>query len=149
MVKIKTLIKTKSKISRFLLTINTNQSDILLVDELRDVMNSIFESIDLFLKININGKWIVYKTYLDEGNPPLIDLDETEIESNVELGKKLGKVHSHTLITIPHTTKVQLDRTQLDKFVTSSLDLSGIHVNIQYIRDPFFSISNYIKKDLS
>jgi hypothetical protein len=112
-------------------------------------MNEIYENLELFLKIKINNKWIIYSDYLiDNPNSKLINLDETVIEPQIEVGKKFHKVHSHSLINIPHDTILQLDRLSIEKYLEEMLDLKELHINIRYIRDNSFTLKKYLEKNL-
>ncbi len=83
MVRIKDVIKREKHLSRFLLTINTQQANF---DKniLKDTMNGVYENLELFLKIKLNNKWIILSDYLLE-NPlsKLVNLDDTIIEPTI------------------------------------------------------------------
>jgi hypothetical protein len=147
-VRIKDVIKREKHLSRFLLTINTQQAGYPIY-QLKDAMNGIYENLELFLKIKLNNKWIIYSDYLiDNPNSKLINLDETVIKPQIKVGKKFHKVHSHSLISIPHDTIVQLDRISIEKYLEKMLDLKGLHINIRYIKDNSFTLKKYLEKDL-
>jgi hypothetical protein len=148
MVRIKDVIKREKHLSRFLLTINTQQANF---DKniLKDTMNGIYENLELFLKIKLNNKWIIYADYLiDNPNSKLVNLDDTIIEPTIKTGKKFHKVHSHSLILIPHDTIVQFDRYVLQNYLEEMLGLKRIHIDIRYIRDNSFTLKKYLEKDL-
>jgi hypothetical protein len=87
-------------------------------------MNGIYENLELFLKIKLNNKWIIYSDYLiDNSNSKLVNLNETVIEYQIEVGKKFHKIHSHSLISILHDTILQLDRLLIEKYLEEILDL--------------------------
>jgi hypothetical protein len=130
MVRIKDVIKHEKHLSRFLLTINTQQAGYP-IDKLKDAMNGIYENLELFLKIKLNNKWIIYSDYLiDNPNSKLINLDETVIELQIEVGKKIHKVYSYSLISISHDTILQLDRLSIEKYLEEMLNLKGLYINI-------------------
>jgi hypothetical protein len=130
MVKVRNIIKREKHLSRFLLTINIQQTNF---DKniLKDAMNRVYENLELFLKIKLNHKWIILSDYLlDNPNSKLVNLDDIVIEPIIEVDKNFHKVHSHSLISIPRDTIVQFDRHVLQNYLEEMLGLKGIHIDI-------------------
>lgn len=130
-------IDKEVKNSSFLLTINTNIADPRIKEPLRRATNWMFENLNQFL---------TFRNARAEQGLNLID--NIIIESAIEQGNKLHRIHLHSLIKIEHRTNLQLNLPKLRKYFEDALDLPNLHINVQYIKDTTFSIRKYISKQL-
>lgn len=123
----------KENISKFFLTINSNQTDPKFIKLLKLSYNKFYDNLESFIKfLNQN-----------EGIDKIVSCD---LEACVECGKINKRYHIHSFITIQHFTKLRLDQEKIRTFFCHELDLPSLHINIKYVPDNTIGIRNYMKK---
>ena len=127
-------------VSTFLLTINPNQtSDKVSREELGDVMDVIFENIPTFI------------LYLDERKASSRYIDSIEVlAKSIEVGGKFGRTHSHSLIQIKHSTRIQLRHRKIAEYVGGMLELdTALNSDSQYVPESDIDTTlKYVFKEL-
>src|SRR5688500_10507795 len=87
----------KSKISKFYLTINTNQTDVTLKPKLKQAFTLFYVNCENFF------------VWLEDGLPKLNKIVSISGEGSTEVGDIQHRVHFHAFLTVKHHTKIQLD----------------------------------------
>ena len=125
-------MKSKENLSRFFITLNTNQTD---YDKtrLKNVIDDFYDNMELFLK---------YK----DGKGTIDNVREINLQAGLEEGTKQGRQHCHMLVTIKHNTKLHIDIELARSFFTEELGLPSVHLNCQYIQSNIDNILKYIEK---
>lgn len=87
-------------------------------------------------------------------------LKSVNFYTQVEQGTKFGRMHSHTLITIEHTTKIQINKDGIQDYFnqpkfgnivqsynrrTHELS-SGVYVNVKVVKQDFMNVLDYVSK---
>jgi len=129
----------KDKSSILFLTLNTNTRDLVSEELLRKVGGEYFDNIEEFLRF-------LHKEP-ERNNPSYID--EVDIETVVEKGKKEERVHLHSLIRIKHRTKLQIDLIKTQAYFCRELGLKNIYLNVKFIPDDNMSLLKYLRKPAS
>lgn len=128
--------RKKQQTSRFLVTINTNQSTDAHKEVILQCVQAMNEEIEQFIKFVEPG-----------GSFALID--EVALKAVVEKGKKFRKWHCHVIVAIKHRTRVQLKIDHLRECWKDGLDLDSIHLNVRYASDAGANLEDYLTKSIS
>lgn len=123
----------KENISKFFLTINSNQTDPKFIKLLKLSYNKFYDNLESFIK------------FLNQ-NEGIDKIASCDLEACVECGKINKRYHIHSFITIQHFTKLRLDQEKIRTFFCHELDLPSLHINIKYVPDNTIGIKNYMKK---
>lgn len=143
-------------VHNFLLTINSNRSyveaDVLqaknnFVDELTTMFGQFENFIDIFVSTKHGGN--------KYDRVPLRNVTFEDIASNVsvqprvEVGKKLGKLHCHTLISWSSSDRYffQINQNRLRQYIKNNM--GSYHVDIKWIKGAaeINNVLRYINKD--
>eukprot|EP01133_Synstelium_polycarpum_P004976 gene4976-5787_t len=113
--------KKQPTLSRFLITINTNQKDEKYIPLLRDSYQHFYDNIQDYLKFEggIDKRTAMKQVHSYEG------------DCGIEIGGKQKRVHLHALVIFEHNTKLQLDQTKIRSYFCDALDLKSIHLDIK------------------
>jgi hypothetical protein len=84
------------KVSTFFVSINTNSQDLISEERLKEVATLFFQHIEKFFRF-------LNKKHPERNN--LDYIDDIDIQSAVETGKKEKRVHLHLLLKVMHRTK--------------------------------------------
>lgn len=123
--------KAEDKISRFFVTINTQQTSTKYREGLAKAWTYVFDHLIQFLKFR-------------EGHEQKIS--KKEGQSELEIGPDQKRIHLHSIVKIYHRSNLQLDRAKIVKYIEESIQLEGIYFNIKFIRDPDATLQFYIRK---
>lgn len=125
--------KRSMHISKFFITINTNQVDVNLKPVLRKAYMAFYEHIEDF---------IIHRNPFTSHK-----IDHIEGEASTEIGTRYGRVHLHAFITITHNSNIQLNEALMRKYFKNKLGLDkNLHINIKYVPDTTWNLQLYIKK---
>lgn len=147
--------KKKIKKSTFHITINPNQRVELFEFNIKEsqLKNAIYE---LF---NENNKNNFIKNLKENFEDVIIHSIEKDV--SIEVGSKMKRLHSHTILTIFHFGKIHinvpyiinnfcyfLSSNGFEKFKNNEIILPyKVHCHVQYIDDGIYKAKEYIKKD--
>jgi hypothetical protein len=123
----------KENISKFFVTINSNQTHPKYITLLKTSYNKFYDNLESFIK------------FLNQ-NEGIDKIHSMNLEACVECGKINKRFHIHSFITIQHYTKLRLDQEKIRNFFCEELNLPSIHINIKYVPDNTIGIRNYMKK---
>lgn len=127
--------KSKEKLSRFFITLNTNISDDPHMDKkLKNAYNKFYK------QLSSKGK----SPFINEENPT--NLKKIKVQSSVEKSPKDNKIHLHSLLSIYHDGKIKLNMNKMREFFPKELGLGNVYLNVKFVSDPEFTIGNYLKK---
>jgi hypothetical protein len=129
--------KSKTKLSRFFITINSNKTD------------PIFGA-------KLQKAYSLWYQYLDDPKADLIKFVSGEakdmtkvlgmnVDMVLERGPLQGKYHIHSIVDITHETKVQINLSKLRSFMNLVIG-SPCHINIVYVKDVRVSLMQYLQK---
>ena len=121
--------------SRLLLTINSLSTDGKYKKLLKDGFTEMYDKIEDYVKYMVKTGSVK-------------DIMDVDCETAIEVGTKLHRVHLHSIITISHKTMLQLDLKKITKHFEEKLGLALVYVNARYVKDPLFSLRNYLKKTI-
>jgi len=126
----------KDRSSILFMTINSNSQDLVTETQMRKAAEEYFEHIEEF--------FCFLNRDVSRNNPGFID--EIDVESTVETGKKEKRVHLHSLIRVKHRTKLQVDLRKTHAFFCERLQLKNIYLNVKFIPDNNMSLLKYMRK---
>eukprot|EP01114_Cavostelium_apophysatum_P008888 TRINITY_DN2182_c0_g1_i1.p1 TRINITY_DN2182_c0_g1~~TRINITY_DN2182_c0_g1_i1.p1 ORF type:complete len:197 (-),score=26.72 TRINITY_DN2182_c0_g1_i1:675-1265(-) len=150
--------------SNFFVTINTNyraKSDSDFEDfqeEFRDALDDLYGSIKIIKQVRIHKDRPKGQKTEDVkvGDPDAVDLSEAvktmKSETQIEEGstKKGGRVHSHSVLEISHTTVLLVDLDYIrDHFKERFPDLEtekGFHIDVKMINNSMKNVLSYVRK---
>ena len=149
--KVKTSTQPSKTITRFLVTINTQQ-------QFRD--DIMLEKAKIWLENKVGTMLENFESYLDiygvvddkkRVNLHLSPQDisthifDPEAEMQIEVGSAKGRLHSHSVVSFSHTPTYNF-RCNLKK-IRAALP-QGFHLDVKFIRDPQWNLERYVRKQL-
>ncbi len=127
------------RVSSFFVTMNTNTSDLVSEAQLKRVAQDYFANLEM--------EFLHYLHPQEERNNPSY-IDNIQIDSTVETGKKEKRVHLHALIRFEHRTRIQIDLKKSVTFFKEQLDLPNVYLHVDFVPDHAQTLKNYMKKDI-
>lgn len=126
----------KDKVSSFFLTCNSQSRDLISEALMKEVAQRFFEKIEDYLRFLDKDPRRNNNSYIDD----------VDIQSAVETGKKEKRVHLHALIRIEHRTKLQLDLRKITSYFERELRLKSVYLHVDFVPDNSISLLKYLRK---
>lgn len=129
------MASNKIRHSDFLVTINTNfrPKDRVEMDEVQSALERAVEDMSTPSGLREVVRVLEPNVTLTAANVKNVDV---EYAGEVGESAKGGRVHSHTIIKVTHTTKIQMDPKKISSFVMASIEsphVKNVHVNIKLL----------------
>lgn len=147
--------KKKIKTSAFLVTINSNRSDNGLIDynlllkTYKELITYLFSDSNAIKLIKCKACDVKEGSFTCNCTQQEIEskIESIELKTSLEEGPMFKKLHSHTFVTVKHTTKIHIDKKRVvtvGKYFMDRIGMPGIYVNIQYINSGIAKATQYV-----
>jgi hypothetical protein len=120
-------------ISRWFVTINSNRTEKEMVRRLKLSYEGFYNNLKRFIKY----------MKVNEGEEKVISITDDPV---IGIGKMYHRIHVHSLITIKHRTKLQLDYDKIRLFLNRAMGMD-VFFNAIAIRDSDIGIRKYLEKN--
>lgn len=121
--------KLKQHSSQFLLTVNSNSTDVKYKSKLLNAFEEYYAN---------------FENFLTSTDPDLVD----EIRAPTvacEIGPTYHRVHLHAFIPVRHRTRCQINLIKTRPFFNKMVG-TNCYINVKYIPDQAVNVENYIMK---
>ena len=145
--------RTGNRVSTFLITVNTNNTDQKYIAILKDAWMQIADNLGDYIKHRDPdpekkyGRWGKYD--VDQKRNGLIS--STEMKSGVQIAPKKLFIHLHSAIRMVHQSNIQIDTKALKAEMDRLTGLPGVYINVRGVpeqqKTAFENFADYVKRD--
>jgi hypothetical protein len=160
--------KADVKFSNFFVLIQTNRrivgdsSFVRFVTRFDEVLNEMFDTDNNFKRMGDNmikfgtmaaGKWIPMEPGISEAKWNSRNIKRVQVNGVIEEGgsKVGGRIHSHHLVQIDHTTSLQIDCRKVESYINNAMAAMGVKGTFcrsRIVNKDFTNILAYMGKDV-